>query len=121
MTAKRELPALIAHRGASGYCPENTLASFSRALQMGATAIEFDVQQTKDGRLVVIHDFDLKRVGGLKRRVGAMTYTELSQVDVGSWFDPRFKGERVPLLEELLDLADGKAELHLEVKNGTRP
>ncbi|MBI4425663.1 MAG: glycerophosphodiester phosphodiesterase [Elusimicrobia bacterium] len=115
------LPALIAHRGASGYAPENTLASFELALKLGAGAIEFDVQQTKDGRLVVIHDPDLKRVAGVRRRIGSLTYLELSQHDVGAWFDAKYRGERVPLLEELLDLAQGRAELHLEIKNGTRP
>lgn len=114
-------PELIAHRGASGYAPENTLASFGLALEMGASSIEFDVQQTRDQKLVVIHDTDLKRLGGLKRRVGAMTYLELSQVDVGSWFGAEFKSERVPLLEELLDLASGKVELQLEIKNPERP
>ncbi len=117
----RKLAALIAHRGASGYAPENTLASFSRALELGATSVEFDVQQTKDQRLVVIHDDELSRVAGLRRRVGSMSYLELSQVDVGSWFDSHFKGERVPLLEEVLDLFAGKVELHLEIKHGTRP
>lgn len=114
-------PALIAHRGASGYAPENTLAAFKRALELGATSIEFDVQQTKDGRLVVIHDADLKRVGGVRKRVGALTWAELSRVDVGSWFGPSFAGERVPRLEEVMELAEGRAELQLEIKNPERP
>ena len=115
------LPALIAHRGASGYAPENTLAAFERALAMGARRMEFDVQQTRDGRLVVVHDEDLRRVAGVRRRIGAIAYAELSRLDVGSWFDPRFAGERVPLLEEVLDLAAGKAELDLEIKQAARP
>ena len=114
-------PALIAHRGASGYCPENTMASFRRALEMGADSIEFDVQQTKDGRLVVIHDVDLMRIGGNKRRVGAFTCAELSKIDVGEWFHPSFAGETVPSLEALLDLAEGRCELQLEIKNPERP
>ncbi|MBI4345262.1 MAG: glycerophosphodiester phosphodiesterase [Elusimicrobia bacterium] len=114
-------PALIAHRGASGYAPENTMAAFERALAMGANSMEFDVQQTKDGKLVVIHDSDLKRVGGVRGRVGAMTWAELSKVDVGAWFGPSFAGQRVPRLEEVLDLAEGRAELQLEIKNPERP
>ena len=117
--------AMIAHRGASGYAPENTLASFRKALEMGAASIEFDVQQTKDGRLVVIHDPDLKRLAGARKRVRALTWAELSTLDVGRWFGPRFKGEKVPLLEELLDFyeshAPGRMELQLEIKNGFRP
>jgi len=112
---------LIAHRGASGYAPENTIAAFKLALALGAASAEFDVQQTKDGRLVVIHDTDLKRVGGVRRRVGAMTWLELSRIDVGSWFSAKFSGERVPLLGEVLDLFADKAELHLELKQPLRP
>ncbi|MCX5788536.1 MAG: glycerophosphodiester phosphodiesterase family protein [Elusimicrobia bacterium] len=115
------LPALIAHRGASGYAPENTMAAFELALEMGAGSAEFDVQQTKDGRLVVIHDTDLKRVAGVRRGVGAMTWPELSRLDIGAWFSARFAGERVPLLEEVLDLFRGKAELQLELKQPVRP
>ena len=117
----RALPALIAHRGASGYAPENTAAAFELALRMGAESAEFDVQQSRDGRLVVIHDDDLKRVAGVKRRVGALTWLELSQLDVGSWFSAKFTDERVPLLEDVLDLFEGKAELHLEIKQADRP
>lgn len=116
---------LIAHRGASGYVPENTLLAFAKAIAMGAASIEFDVQQTKDNRLVIIHDMDLKRVGGVRKAVGALTYAELSRIEVGGWFDPRFKGEKMPLLKDLLDLAHerapGRIELQLEIKNGRKP
>lgn len=115
---------LIAHRGASGYAPENTLAAFAKALEIGAESIEFDVQQTKDGELVVIHDIDLRRVAGARRFVGKMSWYDLSQWDVGSWFDPRFKGERVPRLQDLLDLVERKGrliELQLEIKDGRKP
>lgn len=114
-------PDLIAHRGASGYAPENTMASFELCLALGAVSIEFDVQQTRDGRLVIIHDYDLKRVAGAKRRVGSLDYSELAKYDVGSWKDPKYRGQSVPRLEELLELAAGKAELQLEIKNPERP
>lgn len=97
------------------------MAAFELALEMGAGSAEFDVQQTKDGRLVVIHDTDLKRVAGVRRGVGAMTWPELSRLDIGAWFSARFAGERVPLLEEVLDLFRGKAELQLELKQPVRP
>lgn len=111
---------MIAHRGASGYAPENTMASFRLALEMGAKAVELDVHQTRDHELVVIHDEDLKRVGALKARVKDLTAEELSSVDVGSWFDPCFSAERAPRLSDVFDLTDGKAELHVEIKSGSR-
>lgn len=111
---------LIAHRGASGYAPENTMAAFALALKMGAKAIELDVHQTADQKLVVIHDDDLKRVGGDPARVANLSWRELSKFDIGSWFDRRFEAERVPLLEEVMDLTKDKAELHVEIKAGSR-
>ena len=111
---------MIAHRGASGYAPENTMAAFRLALEMGAKAMEFDVHQTRDHELVVLHDEDLKRVGKRKARVRDLTREELAAIDVGSWFDPCFSAERVPTLSEVYDLAQGKAELHLEIKRGSR-
>lgn len=111
---------LIAHRGASGHAPENTMAAFRLALAMGAKALELDVHQTKDHELVVIHDEDLKRVAGRKARVGALTRAQASAVDVGSWFRSDFSSERIPRLEEVMDLVQGRAELHIEVKKGSR-
>jgi len=115
---------IIAHRGASGYAPENTLASFRHALKLGAAAIELDVQQTKDGRLAVIHDLDLKRTAGLRKSLGAATSAELASLDAGSWFDPKFSGEKIPMLDQVLKLCDAggrKIELHLEIKQGKKP
>lgn len=111
---------LIAHRGASGYAPENTMAAFRLALEMGAQAIELDVHQTRDMQLVVTHDEDLKRVGRTKARVKDLTLADLSKVDVGSWFDPCFSNERIPTLSEVFDLVEGRAELHVELKKGSR-
>lgn len=110
---------VIAHRGASGHAPENTMAAFRLALSMGAKAVELDVHQTKDGALVVIHDEDLKRTGGRKLRVKDLTYKELCRHEVGSWFDGAFHGEPVPLLEEVFELCRGKAEVHVELKRGS--
>lgn len=111
---------LIAHRGASGHAPENTEAAFSLALEMGAKAVELDVHRTKDGELVVIHDEDLKRTAKRKGAIAKLTFKELLSVDVGSWFSPKFKGEGVPTLEEVFDLCEGRAEVHVEIKQGSR-
>lgn len=111
---------LIAHRGASGHAPENTEAAFKLALEMGAAAVELDVHRTKDGTLVVIHDEDLKRTGRRKGTIAAMTWKELLSADVGSWFSTKFKGEGLPTLEEVFDLCEGRAEVHVEIKQGSR-
>ena len=111
---------VIAHRGASGHAPENTMAAFRRALEMGAKAIEFDVHQTLDHELVIAHDDDLKRCGRQKGLMKNLHWEgEGETVDVGAWFDERFKGERLPRLEDLFDLVPPSVELHLEIKHGS--
>lgn len=112
---------VIAHRGASGYAPENTLAAFRMALELNAQAVELDVHETRDGELVVIHDPDLRRIAGSKQKVKDLSYSELSSKDAGSWFSPEFKDEKVPKLEAVLDLVDGKVEVHVELKDGSGP
>ena len=112
-------PIIIAHRGASGQAPENTLAAFALALELGADAIEIDLHQTRDGRLVVLHDFSLRRTTGDHRRVRSVTFAELRRLSAGGWWSARFRAERVPALEEVLDLARGRAFLHLELKRGS--
>lgn len=111
---------VIAHRGASGHAPENTMAAFRLALEMGAKAMEFDVHQTLDHELVVAHDDDLKRCGRDRRRLRALHWeNEAQDIDVGSWFDKRFSGERLPRLSDLYDLTPPSIELHLEIKHGS--
>lgn len=110
---------LIAHRGASGCAPENTMAAFRRALELGAKSMELDVHQTADRELAVIHDEDFKRVAGRAARVGRLSWKEARALDVGSWFDPRFSAEKVPSLSEVMDLLEGKAELNIEIKKGS--
>lgn len=112
----------FAHRGASAYCPENTLAAFRHAIELGATGIETDVQRTRDGRLVLIHDESLQRTTGDARLVKDIEYNELTGLDAGSWFSSSFSEERVPLLEELLELTrDTNLIINLELKNGVVP
>ncbi|MBA9083630.1 glycerophosphoryl diester phosphodiesterase [Fontibacillus solani] len=109
----------FAHRGAAGHCPENTMISFTRALEFGATGIETDVQMTKDGRLVLIHDETLHRTAGSPEWVKDLTLDDIKSREVGSWYHDDFRGERIPALEELLDLVRGKDTIvNLELKNG---
>ena len=110
---------LIAHRGASDLAPENTLAAFRLALELGAEALELDVHQTADKELVVIHDDDLLRTAGRRELVRDLAWPELRRFDVGSWFDARFKGELVPGLDEVFDLVGRRADIHVEVKAGS--
>ncbi|HEY4485286.1 MAG TPA: glycerophosphodiester phosphodiesterase family protein [Nitrospiria bacterium] len=112
-------PLNIAHRGASGHAPENTMAAFRLAIEQGADRIEFDIHQTSDGRLVVLHDFSLKRTGGDPRRAVNMTLEEIKKLDVGAWAGPGFRGQRVPTLEEVLDFAAGRTSVQIEIKRGS--
>lgn len=107
---------LCAHRGASGQAPENTLAAFRLALEMGADMCELDVQQTADDRLVVMHDDTLQRTTTGKGNVWDMTLAELQSHDAGVWFEKRFAGEKLPALEDVIALARGKMKLNIEVK-----
>jgi glycerophosphoryl diester phosphodiesterase len=115
----------VAHRGASVLAPENTLAAFRSAIALGSSAVEVDVQRTRDGALVVLHDATLSRTtdAGLRLpgrgpwRVADLTYDEVATLDAGSWHDRAFAGEGVPLLGEVLALLHGSGTgLLLEVK-----
>jgi glycerophosphoryl diester phosphodiesterase len=109
----------FAHRGASAVCPENTMAAFRKSLELGATGIETDVQLSSDGGLVLIHDESLNRTAGAEGYVKDKTLSQLLELDAGSWFGPEFKDERLPVLEELLDLLQERdTVLNIELKNG---
>jgi glycerophosphoryl diester phosphodiesterase len=95
----------IAHRGASGYAPENTFAAFRRALAMGVAFIETDLQLSRDARLVAIHDATVNRTTNGQGTVHDMTLAELRRLDAGSWFGSEFSGERIPTIEEILQFA----------------
>ncbi len=108
--------AIIAHRGASGAAPENTMAAFERAIQDDADWVELDVQETADGRVVVIHDSDLMKIGGVNLAIRDATYEQLQDIDVGSWFAPEFADQRVPLLADVLVLCKGRVGVFIELK-----
>ena len=111
----------IAHRGASAYAPENTLAAIRAAIEMHCDLAEVDVQRTRDGVLVLVHDTDLQRTTGRHRNVGDVTYRDLAALDAGSWFSPVYAGERIPTLAQALDVLDGTGTgLLLEVKHPAR-
>ncbi len=108
---------IIGHRGASGHAPENTLAAFRRAVELGARFIETDLQLSRDSRLVAIHDDTLDRTTNGRGPVHRLTLAELRELDAGSWFGPRFAGERIPTLEEILQFArKSDVVFYLEIK-----
>jgi len=113
-TAKR--PLIIAHRGYRAKYPENTLVAFEEAIEAGADMIELDVLLTKDRKMVVIHDESLDRTTNAQGQVRDYTLSELKTLDAGSWFDARFKGERLPTLEEVLELVDKRIPVNIEIK-----
>jgi glycerophosphoryl diester phosphodiesterase len=121
----RKTPLLVAHRGASGLAPENTIAAFQLALAMDVDGIELDVHRTVDGVIVAAHDSTVDRTTGANGRIGAMEWARLRELDAGSWFNrlhpelakPEFSAQRIPSLEDVIALAGGKAHLYIEIKD----
>src|SRR5512136_2058667 len=108
----------VGHRGARGHAPENTLASFDLAVEMGVNVVETDVHLSKDGEVVLIHDHTVDRTTNGHGFVKDLTLAELKQLDAGAWFDPRFAGEGVLTLGELLAWAHNRVGVAIEIKNG---
>jgi len=109
-------PLNFAHRGASHEAPANTLAAFLLAVDLGAEGIELDVHLSKDGHVVVIHDFDVSATTDGQGLVRAKTLAELKELDAGSWFDPVFAGQRIPTLQEVIDAVGQRLLLNIELK-----
>jgi glycerophosphoryl diester phosphodiesterase len=107
---------IIAHRGASSYAPENTLAAFDLALHMGVHQIELDVHFSSDGHIVVIHDDPVDRTTTGSGPVTSKTLEELRALDAGSWFEARFAGERIPTFGEVLERYKGRLHIDIEIK-----
>jgi len=126
---------VVAHRGASAYAPEHTLAAYRLAIEQGTDFVEQDLAVTRDGVLICLHDASLERttnveqlfpnrsveaeIDGRKRKAwlaNDFTLAEIKQLDAGSWFDPKFAGERVPTFDEAVALVKGKAGLYPELK-----
>lgn len=109
-------PLIVARCGDHENAPENTLAAFASAIAKGADTIEFDVHLTSDGQLIVHHHFYLGQTDNGSGFVGDCTLAELKALDAGSWFDVRFAGEKMPTVEEVLDLGKGKIRFEIDVK-----
>ncbi len=119
--ASNRHPVIIGHRGARGLAPENTMPAFQIAADLGIDGVEFDVQRTRDGQLIVFHDENPKRVTGVDGMVESMALDEIKTLDAGSSFGPDFAGEPVPTLREVLDfLRPTNLLLFIELKDPWR-
>jgi glycerophosphoryl diester phosphodiesterase len=108
---------IIAHRGASSDAPENTLAAFRLAFEQKADAIELDVHLSRDGRIVVVHDFTTHRIGGVDKAIREQDLCDLKLLDVGRWKDLRWMGERIPTLREALQTVPPGKRVYIEIKS----
>lgn len=118
--AKRRLVLMniFAHRGVSKHYPENTLAAFRAAAKLPITGVELDVHMTQDGEVVVIHDEKINRTSNGKGFVKDMTFAKLREFDFGSWFNKKFKGEKIPTLQEVLKVFENTNHLiNIELKS----
>lgn len=109
---------IYAHRGASLIRPENTIPAFRAAVRLGANGIEFDVQLTRDGYPVIIHDYTLNRTTNGSGKVSSYTLEQIKQLSAGAWFDKKYESVRVPTVEEVLKLVR-KTDIfvNIELKN----
>ena len=112
----RAVRQVIAHRGSSSDRPECTLVSLRRAIEVGATASEVDVRWTKDRQLVILHDATLDRTTNGTGKIGATTLAEVRRLDAGSWFDAKYRAEKVPTLREVLESGRGRIDVLLDLK-----
>lgn len=111
---------IIGHRGAAYLAPENTLASVLKAVELGADAVEVDIYLSKDNRIVVIHDATTNRTTNQNMVVAETTYAELSKLDAGSYKSPEYRGEKIPLLEDVLSHLPDNINIYIEVKESVR-
>lgn len=110
---------ITAHRGASADAPENTIPAIQGAIDSLADYVEFDVQQTLDGEVILLHDSNLKRTSGYDEFIWNMTFDEVQQLDMGSWFSDEYAGTQIPTLEEVILLCKGKIQMNIEIKGNS--
>ncbi|MEI6289157.1 MAG: glycerophosphodiester phosphodiesterase family protein [Chloroflexota bacterium] len=121
MFSNFSVPTIFAHRGASAYAPENTLAAFELAADQGAKAIEFDVKLTTDKQVVILHDQTLDRTTNGTGQVTKQSYAELKELDAGSWKSEKFSGEPIPLLNDVLEAVGKRVLINIELTNYATP
>ena len=114
-------PIIICHRGAKSYAPENTLAAFKAALELGADGFELDTQLTSDGHVVVFHDPTVDRITNGHGQLSKLPLAELRELDAGSSFSNEFRGEKIPTLDEVFETVGKRAIINVELKNFSTP
>jgi glycerophosphoryl diester phosphodiesterase len=107
---------ITSHRGNSIKAPENTLAALDYAMQDLSDYAEIDVQETKDGTIILFHDNNLKRITGINKNIWKVKYNDIKDIDIGSWFNEEFSDQRIPTLDEVLKFCKGKLRLNIELK-----
>ncbi len=112
---------VLGHRGAKGHAPENTLPSFQKAIELGATMAELDIHLSRDGEVIVMHDATVDRTTDGSGRVIDLSLDEIKRLDAGSWFGPEFQGVRVPTLREVFDAVGQQILINVEIKSGEAP
>jgi glycerophosphoryl diester phosphodiesterase len=117
LSSTKRAPLNFAHRGGRQWAPENTLAAFKKSIDLGVHGIELDIHKCKSGELVVIHDDTVDRTTNGKGQVKDLSWDELAVLDAGAWYDKNFAGEKLPLLQEVLDLVNGQLSINVEIKN----
>lgn len=108
---------ILAHRGANKHAPQNTLPAFLKAIELGADGVENDVHLTKDGELVICHNYTIDETSDGTGNISDYTLDELRQFDFGAYFAPEFKGTRIPTLHEFLDIAEPFSIINVEIKS----
>jgi glycerophosphoryl diester phosphodiesterase len=114
-------PIIIAHRGDKTHAPENTLAAFTQAAENGADAIEFDVKLTADGRVIVLHDQTVNRTTNGMGKISKLPYAAVRDLDAGAWFSEKFRGERIPTLDEVFETVGKRLYINVELTNYFTP
>ena len=113
------IPKVVARCGDLQHAPESTLPAFEQAIAKGADTVEFDVHLTRDGELVVHHDFYLGRTNDGSGYIGDCTLAELKALDAGSWFDPRYAGVKIPRLQEVVEAGRGRVRFEIDMKGSS--
>lgn len=107
---------IIGHRGASGLAPENTSASFNKAIEIGVDIIELDIHLSSDNQLIVMHDSNIKRTTNGTGEIENLTLAEIKKLDAGSWYDEKYRTEKVPTLNEVFELVNNQCKIMIEIK-----
>jgi glycerophosphoryl diester phosphodiesterase len=121
LDARQGKVVVIAHRGANRVAPENTLAAYRAAIDLGVDFVEIDVQTTADGQFVLMHDSTVDRTTNGSGAVRSLTLSQIKELDAGSWFSAKFAGEKAPTLEEAVGLCKGKVGLYIDLKDASVP